>query len=92
MNSFEDEDEMGPLSSGLFGSVLDHLMRHDPMRWQGLLLDMETNELTLKAFRIWLSAEWYEQVFLEDEYPEFAFLNNDMVILDMQHELLSSLN
>jgi len=72
--------------------VLDHLMLNEPMRWQGLMMDMETNQLSLEAFRKWLSAEWYEKALLSDEFPEFEFLDDDMMVLDMQHELLAALN
>ena len=75
-----------------FGSVLDRLMHNEPMRWQGMLMDMETNKLSLVAFRKWLSAEWYEKELLRDDFPELAFLDDDMLVLDMQHELLASLN
>mgnify|MGYP001449915024 FL=1 len=75
-----------------FELVLDQLMLDEPMRWQGLMLDMETNQLSLEAFRKWLSAEWYEKALLSDDFPEFEFLDDDMMVLDMQHELLASLN
>jgi hypothetical protein len=29
---------------------------------------------------------------MKDEFPEFHFLDDDMLVLDMQHELLASLN
>ena len=72
--------------------VLDRMMHNEPMRWQGLLMDMETNVLSLVAFRTWLAAEWYEKILLGEEFPEFEFMNDDMMILDMQHELLATLN
>ena len=72
--------------------VLDHMMHDQPMRWQGLMMDMETNCLSLLAFRTWLTADWYEQVLLRDEYPEFEFLDDDMLVMEMQHELLATLN
>ena len=72
--------------------VLDRMMHNEPMRWQGMLMDMETNRLSLEAFRKWLAAEWYEKELLRDEFPELAFLDDDMLVLDMQHELLASLN
>ena len=75
-----------------FEAVLDHLMLNEPMRWQGLMMDMETNKLSLEAFRKWLSAEWYEKALLSEEYPEFEFIGDDMMILEMQHDLLVSLN
>ncbi len=75
-----------------FGSVLDRLMYNEPMRWQGMLMDMETNKLSLVAFRKWLSAEWYEKELLRDDFPELAFLDDDMLVMEMQHELLASLN
>ena len=75
-----------------FEMVLDRMMHDNPMRWQGLLMDMETNMLSLEAFRKWLAAEWYEKALLSDEFPEFEFLDDDMLVLDMQHELLASLN
>jgi len=53
---------------------------------------METNMLSLEAFRKWLAAEWYEKALLSDEFPEFEFLDDDMLVLDMQHELLATLN
>ena len=68
------------------------MMHDEPMRWQGLLMDMETNVLSLEAFRTWLAAEWYEKELLQDEFPEFHFLDDDMLVLDMQHELLATLN
>ena len=72
--------------------VLDRMMHNEPMRWQALFIDMETNQLSLEAFRKWLSAEWYEKELLRDDFPELAFLDDDMLVLDMQHELLASLN
>ena len=72
--------------------VLDRMMHNEPMRWQALFIDMETNQLSLEAFRKWLAAEWYEKELLRDEFPELAFLDDDMLVLDMQHELLASLN
>ena len=72
--------------------VLDRMMHNEPMRWQGMLMDMETNRLSLEAFRKWLAAEWYEKELLRDDFPELAFLDDDMLVLDMQHELLASLN
>ena len=72
--------------------VLDRMQLIEPMKWQGWFLDDETNRLSLKAVREWLSAEWYEKVLIEDEYPEFAFMEDDGIILEMQHELLASLN
>ena len=68
------------------------MMHNEPMRWQGLLMDMETNVLSLVAFRTWLAADWYEKILLGEEFPEFEFMNDDMMILDMQHELLATLN
>ena len=67
-------------------------MHNEPMRWQGMLMDMETNVLSLKAFRTWLAAEWYEKELLRDEFPELAFMDDDMLVMEMQHELLASLN
>ena len=72
--------------------VLDRMMHNEPMRWQGMLMDMETNKLSLVAFRKWLSAEWYEKELLRDDFPELAFLDDDMLVMEMQHELLASLN
>lgn len=73
-------------------NVLDRMQMVEPMKWQGWFMDMETNRLSLKAMREWLSAEWYEKVLMEDEYPEFAFMEDDGIVLEMQHELLASLN
>ena len=75
-----------------FDDVIDYMEHREPMRYQGLLCDMETNVLTLVAFRKWLSAEWYEKALLSDEFPEFEFIGDDMMILEMQHDLLASLN
>ena len=72
--------------------VLDFMMHDEPMRWQGLMMDDETNYLSLVAFRKWLSAEWYEKELLKADYPEFHFLDDDMLVLEMQHELLATLN
>ena len=72
--------------------MLDYMMYNEPMRWQGMLMDMETNVLSLKAFRTWLAAEWYEKELLRDEFPELAFMDDDMLVMEMQHELLASLN
>ena len=72
--------------------VFNQLMHNEPMRWQGLMMDMETNCLSLLAFRTWLRADWYEKVLLRDDYPEFEFLDDDMLIMEMQHELLATLN
>ena len=90
MESYDDYCEhMNGGGDGVFSNVLDSLSE---MRWHGLMLDMEANEMTLKSFRTWLSAEWYEKVLLDEEYPEFTFIDDDMMILDMQHELLATLN
>ena len=75
-----------------FAEVLDRMMHDEPMKWQGWMMDMETNQLSLEAFRKWLSAEWYEKELLRDDFPELAFLDDDMLVMDMQHELLASLN
>jgi len=75
-----------------FYHVLDNLQLNDPMRWQGHFIDIETYVEGLKNMRQWLKAEWYEKVLLEDELPEFAFMEDDGVVLDMQHELLAALN
>ena len=55
--------------------VLDRLMHNEPMRWQGLMMDMETNKLSLEAFRKWLSAEWYEKELLRDDFPELSLIH-----------------
>jgi hypothetical protein len=73
-------------------NVLDRMQMMEPMKWQGWFMDEKTNRLSLKAMREWLSAEWYEKVSMEDEYPEFAFMEDDGIVLEMQHELLASLN
>tara|TARA_B100001063_G_C16506464_1_gene424619 strand:- start:381 stop:641 length:261 start_codon:yes stop_codon:yes gene_type:complete len=75
-----------------FASVMDRMMNDEPMKWQGWMMDMETNKLSLEAFRKWLSAEWYEKELLREDFPELAFLDDDMLVMDMQHELLASLN
>jgi hypothetical protein len=75
-----------------FASVMDRMMNDEPMKWQGWMMDMETNKLSLEAFRKWLSAEWYEKELLRDDFPELAFLDDDMLVMEMQHELLASLN
>ena len=75
-----------------FAEVLDRMMHDEPMKWQGWMMDMETNTLSLEAFRKWLSAEWYEKQLMKDDFPEFEFLDDDMLVLDMQHELLATLN
>ena len=72
--------------------ILDRMMNNEPMRWQGLLMDMETNTISLEAFRKWLAAEWFEKELLRDEFPEFHFLDDDMLVMEMQHELLATLN
>ena len=51
--------------------VLDRMMHDEPMRWQGLLMDMETNVLSLEAFRTWLAAEWYEKELLKEKIKIF---------------------
>jgi hypothetical protein len=79
------------MSMGSF-NVLDRMQMMEPMKWQGWFMDEKTNRLSLKAMREWLSAEWYEKVLMEDEYPEFAFMEDDGIVLEMQHELLASLN
>lgn len=79
------------MSMGSF-NVLDRMQMVEPMKWQGWFMDMETNRLSLRAMREWLSAEWYEKVLMEDEYPEFVFMEDDGIVLEMQHELLASLN
>ena len=75
-----------------FASVMDRMMNDEPMKWQAWLMDMDTNKLSLEAFRKWLSAEWYEKELLRDDFPELAFLDDDMLVMEMQHELLASLN
>ena len=83
---------MGLFGNKNFAEVIEDMEHKEPMRYQGLLCDMETNALTLKAFRMWLAAEWYEKALLSEEYPEFEFIDDDMMILEMQHDLLASLN
>jgi hypothetical protein len=83
---------MGLFGNKEFDRVIEDMEHREPMRYQGLLCDMETNVLTLKAFRMWLAAEWYEKALLSDEFPEFEFIGDDMMILEMQHDLLASLN
>ena len=83
---------MGLFGNKSFDDVIDDMEHREPMRYQGLLCDMETNVLTRVAFRKWLSAEWYEKALLSEEYPELEFIGDDMMILDMQHDLLASLN
>ena len=75
-----------------FASVMDRMMNDEPMKWQGGMMDMDTNKLSLEAFRKWLSAEWYEKELLREDFPELAFMDDDMLVMDMQHELLASLN
>ena len=75
-----------------FYHVLDYLQSNDPMKWQALFVGIDVNVECLRGMREWLGAEWYEKVLLEDEYPEFAFMEDDGVILDMQHEMLATLN
>jgi hypothetical protein len=75
-----------------FYHVLDYLQSTDPMKWPALFVGMDINEECLRGMREWLGVEWYEKVLLEDEYPEFAFMEDDGVILDMQHEMLAALN
>ena len=75
-----------------FASVMDRMMNDEPMKWQAWFMDMETNKLSLEAFRKWLAAEWYEKELLRDDFPELAFLDDDMLVMDMQHELLAGLN
>lgn len=76
----------------MFNKVFDDMDYDTPMRYQGIFCDIETNVLTLYAFRKWLSAEWFEKALLREEFPEFDYIKDDMIILDMQHELLASLN
>ena len=83
---------MGLFGNKSFDEVIEDMEHKEPMRYQGLLCDMETNVFTLKAFRKWLAAEWYEKALLSEEYPEFEFIDDDMMILEMQHDLLASLN
>ena len=84
---------MGLFGNKSFDDVIDDMEHREPMRYQGLLCDMETNLLTLESFRKWLSrSEWYEKILLSEEYPEFEFIGDDMMILEMQHDLLASLN
>ena len=42
---------MSLFSNKDFEMVLDGMMQDNPMRWQGLMMDMETNKLSLEAFR-----------------------------------------
>jgi hypothetical protein len=72
--------------------LFDTLMWEQPMRWQAYLCDLETNIEALKAFRTWLHLSPMERTIFEDKYPEFTFLENDELIIEMQTELLSALN
>ena len=83
---------MGLFGNKNFDEVIDDMGHKDPMRYQGLLCEIKISLTTLEAFRIWLSAEWYEKILLSDEFPEFEFIGDDMMILEMQHDLLASLN
>jgi len=76
----------------MFSKVFDDMDYNTPMRYQGVFCDIKTNVLTLHAFRKWLAAEWYEKALLCEEFPEFEMINDDILILSMQHELLASLN
>ena len=62
------------------------------MRWQALFVGMDVNVECLRGMREWLGAEWYEKELLKADYPEFHFLDDDMLVLEMQHELLATLN
>jgi len=73
-------------------AILERMMFFQPMKWQAIMLDIKSNIYALEAFSEWLSAEWYEKILLEDKYPEFTMWDDDMAILDTQHELLASLN
>lgn len=72
-------------------SILDDMIFTDPMRWHGLCMDIELNIYTLKSYQVWLDMSETEQLLFGDDYPEFEWLDNNL-IKEMQHELLSILN
>jgi len=72
--------------------VIDRMMWDEPMKWQALTCDMDINYESLKAFRTWLTFTPIEKEIFAEDYPEFEWLHDDMLVMEMQHELLSALN
>lgn len=70
----------------------DRMMWENPMKWQAVICDMDINYESLKAFRTWLNMTEVERSIFADDFPEFEWLCDDMLVLEMQHELLSALN
>lgn len=70
----------------------DRMNCENPMKWQAVVCDMDVNYESLKAFRTWLNMTEVERSIFADDFPEFEWLCDDMLVLEMQHELLSALN
>ena len=71
---------------------LEHLMDEQPVKWQGLIDGVDFNIKMLKAISEWLELEWYERALYEKYFPEFAYMDDDLFIVDMRHIILSILN
>jgi hypothetical protein len=63
-----------------------------PMHFSAKMSEMETNVEMLKSFRTWLFLSPVEREIFEDDYPELAWLGDDMLIKDMRNEIWSALN
>ena len=72
--------------------LLEQISLDDPMRLQAILCDIETNIWSLQNMRTWLQFEEYENALYADDYPEFAFIDDDQLIKEMMMELLAALN
>jgi len=63
-----------------------------PLSVSARINEMKSNFEMLKAFRTWLFLSPIEREIFEDDYPELAWLGDDLLIGDMQNEIWSSLN
>lgn len=73
-------------------SIIEQISLDDPMRLQAVMCDLETNIWSLNTMSTWLQFEEYEKVLYADDYPEYAFIDNDDLIKEMMMELLAALN
>lgn len=63
-----------------------------PMQFSAKLSSMDVTLDMLKSFRTWLFLSPLEREIFEDDYPELAWLGDDILISEMRDEILSALN
>ena len=74
--------------------VLDDMMHRDPMRWAALMAELDDTVGQLEAYRKWITGVYIYRLLVTSEHPHFECIEEDdvMVVVEMQHEVLSILN